>query len=291
MERPVRGFWMALFGFIRINRPFNGLLIFAAVTLGAYLASGRWDTLPFILGGISMSAISAAGYVINDIKGRRLDAITKPSRPLVSGAVRPIEATILTILLYTVGISFSLPLGINTIITALAISGLTLVYSLLLKGKGPAGNILVSGLISSAFIYGWVFAGGQIINVIFPAVLAFLINVGREILKDVEDLEGDEIFGHRTLAVVWGRKKATITAFLFFIAVCVITPIPYYLGTYDWIYLGLLVPVDLLLLYYGFRVIRSDDIALTAFTHRLIKVLMLVALVGIWMGAEGTKLA
>ena len=59
---------------------------------------------------------------------------------------------------------------------------------------------------------------------------------------------------------------------------------------YDWIYLGLLIPVDFLLLYYGFRVIRSGDIALTAYTHRLLKVLMLVALFGIWMGAEGIKL-
>jgi geranylgeranylglycerol-phosphate geranylgeranyltransferase len=290
MERPVRGFWTAVFGFVRIIRPFNGLLIFSAVVLSAYLASGRWDPILFVLGGFSISSISAAGYVVNDLKDRQLDAITKPTRPLVSGAVKPIEAIILTVILYLVGVSLSLPLGINAIITATAISGLTLVYSLLLKGKGLAGNILVSLLISSAFIYGWAFTGGTIINVLFPAVLAFLVNLGREILKDSEDLEGDEAFGYRTLPVVLGRKKSAIIAFLFFIAVCIITPIPYFLGMYDWIYLGLLVPVDFLLLYYGFRVIRSDDIVLTAFTHRLLKVLMLIALVGIWMGAEGIKL-
>jgi geranylgeranylglycerol-phosphate geranylgeranyltransferase len=67
------------------------------------------------------------------------------------------------------------------------------------------------------------------LDVLLLAVLAFLSNTGREICKGIVDIKGDRIKDVRTLAVRYGRKRASIAASIFFFLSVLLSPLPWIL--------------------------------------------------------------
>ena len=84
-------------------------------------------------------------------------------------------------------------------------------YSLSLKNSLLWGNVLVAFVGAIAFPYG-ALAAGDLGRSWIPALFAFLFHLGREIVKDIEDVAGDQIRGERTLPLAWGRTQAAVLA-------------------------------------------------------------------------------
>jgi 4-hydroxybenzoate polyprenyltransferase len=120
------------------------------------------------------------------------------------------------------------------------ISGLLWFYSTGYKKQFLIGNIIVSLLTAMTLVIVLVYernlfqpqeaAGMQAARTIFIItffyfLFAFLISMYRELVKDMEDREGDAQFDCRTIAVVWGNQRTKLAALFF--ALCIFAGVIY----------------------------------------------------------------
>ncbi|MBN2017872.1 MAG: geranylgeranylglycerol-phosphate geranylgeranyltransferase [Candidatus Cloacimonetes bacterium] len=269
--------------YIRILRPLNFLFVFIAVLFGVYYKIQAFPLLYPVLAALAAALISGGGYVINDYYDYSIDVINRNERVLPSGLISKIVAKFYALLLFTVGILISIFIR-NPWMIALAILNTLLLYFYALKGKQLHffGNLLVAFITASTFIFGS-FITGNFSNAIFVALCAFFYTFIREIVKDIEDKEGDSSTGSKTLPLIWGNKKTLIVAFLSWIGllVVIIWAYPrYYTLTFLIIILisiVLLLLLDIVILYI------TQNKKLIKFSERYMKIHMLIFLVILWV--------
>jgi geranylgeranylglycerol-phosphate geranylgeranyltransferase len=248
---------MSLLGFYRIMRPANSVVAGLAAALAYLLATG--NLVPgVILPVIIVILVTGAGNTINDYFDLSIDRINRPGRPLPSGQITPGQALWFAALLFVAGIGISLFTTPICIFFAIINSIILVTYAAKLKTTPFLGNVAVAYLSGSIFLFGGGFAGlGGLVNNIVIAVMTFLAMVAREIMKDAEDVPGDLIKGAKTLPIMYGTRKATLTAVIFSLGAVAISFYPYYRwGTW---YLAGIVPVDLIILYGAVRSARCRE--------------------------------
>jgi len=156
----------------------------------------------------STMIIAAAGYIINDYYDVKIDLINKPERVVVGRGISRRYAILLHSALSTVGIMFGLVLNWKIgVMTFFSVFMLWL-YSNTLKRMPFVGNFVVALLTSGSIAILWLlypFAGKT--NLAIYTLFAFFMTLVREIIKDMEDLKGDNTFGCKTLPIVWGLRR------------------------------------------------------------------------------------
>ncbi len=218
-----------------VVRPANVLIVVASVLLGAYL-SGALFSLRVLFACVSAGLILAAGNAMNDVCDLEIDAVNDPTRPIPSGRVTRRCASLLSLVFFLTGISLSCLLGAPGFSIAVASTLVLIFYSLWLKRRILVGNLTVSLLGSLAFVYGGVAAMNPR-GAIYPALFAFLFHLGREIVKDVEDVVGDRMGRARTLPVVLGERAGIVAASGVFGVLVLVTLLPFVTGAYGLFYL------------------------------------------------------
>jgi len=139
--------------------------------------------------------------------------------------------------------------GAALLVLALGVSILLILYDLRLKRITLWGNLAVGLAGGLAFVYGGL-AVGRPTGALIPTGFAFLFHLGREIVKDAEDISGDREAGAVTLPVRWGVRTAVAVASGTFGLLMPLTFVPFWLGLYGWLYLITVVfGVDLVLVY------------------------------------------
>ena len=181
--------------YIALIRPGNAILTAIAVIAGAFIAAGP-DIMDYqfdiIICCISAMMLVGGGNALNDYNDRESDKENHPNRPIPSGEINAGTAlnyshillgSGLVILLFSIG---------NPLVFVIALVGvLTLIaYENGLKAAGITGNIAVGFMSGAVFLY-----AGMVVNNPGPTIwmfgLAFLATISREIVKDIQDLEGD----------------------------------------------------------------------------------------------------
>ena len=175
---------------LEIIRPLNCTMSGLAAVIGAFLVTSIFAP-QILLSFIAVFLITAAGNVINDYVDLESDRINRPSRPIPSRRISRQNALIFAIILFLAGILTAVLLN-NTIclIIALVNSALLVVYSTHLQNKVLLGNLTVAYLASSTLLFGGA-AAGDITLPLLLMLLAGLATFSREIVKDLEDLQGD----------------------------------------------------------------------------------------------------
>lgn len=183
---------LELLGMMRI---LNCVMAMIGVFVGALVALGGLGgiySVHFLLALAAVFLVTGAGNVFNDYADIEADKINRPKRLIPSGAVSRNSAFTFSITLFVLG---NLCAGlINGLCLTLALinSALLILYSLFLQHKILIGNIAIGYLVGSLFLFGGaVFLNGKIWTVLVLMILAMLANIAREIVKDLEDLEGD----------------------------------------------------------------------------------------------------
>jgi geranylgeranylglycerol-phosphate geranylgeranyltransferase len=200
-REPNLRFMKALLSAITIIRPVNALMTAITVALGYWLSGSAWGLLS--LAQMILAAVCAVGYgnVVNDILDVESDRISHPNRPLPRNELSPPEAAILAFFLCSFscvnGFLVSIPHGIGTVIPLALLS----LYAFFLKATPFAGNITVSLLVAYTIVFGGL-SSPHTAKLFIPALLAFLLNLCREIIKDVQDEPGDKAAGITTTAIV-----------------------------------------------------------------------------------------
>jgi 4-hydroxybenzoate polyprenyltransferase len=165
---------------------------------------------------LSTTLTAAAGYTVNDLFDRASDRVSKPKRPLVSGAISVTNAWVFYFTLLASAFLCAFFASNTTLIFVVSLCNAALfLYAAFLKRTPLMGNILVSSMAYLSFALGNLWPHPHASFVSGFAFLAFSVTLYRELLKTNEDFEGDKQAGFKTLPVRIGLPLAEKIAFLF----------------------------------------------------------------------------
>ncbi|MDN3687079.1 geranylgeranylglycerol-phosphate geranylgeranyltransferase [Cyclobacterium jeungdonense] len=210
--------------FVKIIRPENLLMVAFAQLMTAFFLVGTTRSGEFILLDYhlyllitSTVILTGSGYMINDYYDVKIDYVNRPKAVVIGKGMKRRMVMILHTVMNLVGISLGMlvhpKIGAITFLAAF----LLWLYSNSLKRLPFIGNLTVASLTGLAiWIVGLYYQKSELL-VLTYALFAFFINLIREILKDIEDRNGDRKHGCRTLPIVLGFRKTK--QIIFFIAV------------------------------------------------------------------------
>ncbi|WKZ59920.1 MAG: geranylgeranylglycerol-phosphate geranylgeranyltransferase [Cyclobacteriaceae bacterium] len=193
----------------RLTRTWNLLILVFAQYFTAWflLKADVFTDWRLLLMCASSALIAAGGYVINDYYDVKIDLVNNPNRVVVGRSVPRRHAILLHGILSVAGIG--LAVFVSWWIVAINIFSVSLLwfYSNLLKRLPFVGNFAVALL--TGLSIGVLNILYDVFNplVIVYAVFAFFMTLVREIIKDMEDLKGDNTYGCKTIPIVWGIRK------------------------------------------------------------------------------------
>ncbi|HHE47102.1 MAG TPA: hypothetical protein ENL08_05315, partial [Bacteroidetes bacterium] len=267
-------------------RPVNLVITALTVWVGGIIAGGVEVMLngTLLCAAFAAALVAAGGNAINDAYDEDVDQLNRPDRPIPSGRLDYVSAFKLGggISIFGIIISYLLKPGLGII--ALCVALLLWVYSVSLKRTILLGNFAVGICGGLAFIFGALAvdnpAGGM-----YPALFAFLIHIGREIVKDIEDVSGDRLCGAMTLPVVAGGQHAQRVAAFMLMMLATAVFIPYWTGDFSRNYFYImLTAVDLpLMLIILFLLIGVEQRGLKRVSAAL-KLIMIAGLVALYIG-------
>lgn len=234
---------------IEILRPVNLAIVSGTIFVAGMLGKpAGWDWLLILVASASGALIAGGGNAINDYFDVRADKINRPDRPLPRGALSLERARYIWITTSAFGFVLSILLGFwDVVIAGFWVGGLYY-YSRSLKGTVVAGNIAVAFMTALAFPFGAIVCGRADLG-IYPGLFAFLANLARELLKDVQDVDGDATAGAETLPVKHGPEAGLLGASIALGVLILSTLVPFVAGVYDYRYLLLVLFVNLALAY------------------------------------------
>ena len=214
--------------YVRLIRPLNCVVMSFGVVVGASLTGlGNMYWLSLLFGAVTAFTLTGAAMAVNDYYDFDIDKINEPTRPIPSGDVSKRAALLVTAILTVVGFVSAYAVSIYCLIFAFAAWAIMVAYSTFGKRSGLTGNLLVSACVAAPFLYGSLVAVNSVMgNILLFASMAFLSNTGREIAKGIVDVQGDGTHNIKTLAVLFGERKAAFAAAGFFVFAVCLSPLP-----------------------------------------------------------------
>ncbi len=245
--------------------------------------------------------IAAAGYIINDYFDLSIDAVNKPQKVVIDRVIKRRWAIVWHWILSGVGvlISFYISYKIGSWIIALAnilVVFILWFYSTTFKKKLLTGNIIIAALTAWVIVVVYLFCGAQIslwqldtsatgarffkFTVLY-AGFAFMVSIIREVIKDIEDMEGDARYGCKTMPIVWGVPTSKVfTGVWLVVCIAGLSIVQLYAWQLGWwiisVYTIVLVILPLIYILRGLYKATSP-----AHYHQLSTIVKLVMLAGI----------
>lgn len=188
------------------------------------------ESLRFIALVFASVFIAAAGYIINDYFDQNIDQVNKPTKVVVNKIINRRWVIFWHLFLSMCGLfftSFALPIQYywHLVLANMVAIILLWFYSTTLKKKLLIGNVLISLLtawvIVILFFSKYPLHINQLLQVepqevrffrwmIIYASFAFIISLIREVIKDIEDIDGDRKYGCTTMPIVWGINASKV---------------------------------------------------------------------------------
>ncbi|TVZ23473.1 4-hydroxybenzoate polyprenyltransferase [Dokdonia sp. Hel_I_63] len=221
--------------YLKIIRPFNLFMIFIAQLILKLSLSYLRDVgtqlsfLEFATLSLATLCIAAAGYIHNDIVDLKADRINKPNEVYVVDNISTRNAYAYCISLWSLGVLLgiysSFILGHwDYSLLFIGVSVALYAYNSYLQRIPILGNVVTSGLVAFSLVIIWLFEARALelsgveymltkeghTLFTFVVVLAFMINVLRELVKDVQDINGDYAMEYRTLPIIIGSKRTML---------------------------------------------------------------------------------
>ena len=233
--------------FLNLVRWKNLLILFATLFITAFLTLQPYFNFTiFAFYAASVIFIAAAGYALNDFFDVEIDAINKPEK-LIAGKLIPLKyVLIFAVILYILGIVSALLLSnlmhqwISFVILLFA-AMVTISYASFFKKKLIWGNVAVAFTAAAPVLLPWIFvkilsgnySENRFLNHVITAtfIFAWLMHFAREIVKDIEDINGDKELNCRSIPIVF-NQKTTIIAIRILISITVLISIAVALALY-----------------------------------------------------------
>jgi len=206
----------------------NSVMVGIAVIIGEIVSiRGYPSSSNLMFGFLTGFFISISSMILNDYFDVNVDKINSPDRPIPSGRVSKRNALGLGLMIGLLGIFSSLFLTQLNVIIAILFWAIAILYDWKGKKIGILGNSMVSMSVAIPYIFG----AAALSKTLDPVILtffcmSFLANLGREITKDILDIEGDKTIDAKTLAITRGPRFASLISGLLLILAILFSPIP-----------------------------------------------------------------
>ena len=276
--------------YIEILRPGNAIM--GAITIVLIAIIDHSISIALLLAMLAVFFETAAGNVINDYFDYNIDLINKPERPLPSGRISRKTGRNYGYLLFILGtvcgflISYLTNNWIPFIIVLIA-DVILYLYAYKLKATPLIGNLTVGFMTGFGFVF-----GGFTINTpsiittsIFLGFFAFVMTTARELVKDIEDMEGDKSENAKTLPILFGEKITAALATVLIIVDCVLCPLLYFYHIFFFFYLVIIAIAVAMFIYSAILIIKSQDRQTAAKVSKYLKIGMLIAFVAFVFGS------
>lgn len=266
--------------YLRLFRLGNGVMGVFGLLIGAFISAGldiAEHAQDLAIASVLVLIFIAGGNSLNDYVDRELDKIGHPDRPLPRGEIPPRRALHLGVGSLVIACLLSLLIGSPSVtVLVVAAAAMMIAYEVYLKQRGAIGNLAISILTGMLFLMGGAVTG-DVQKTIVIALMAMLVSIGREIAKDIEDMDSD--LGRRvTLPMRIGVGKTASIGAVFFIAGPVLSIYPLIAGMFGMLY-GIVLVADAMFIYCACLLFtdahRSQKVA---------KYAMLIALVAFILG-------
>ena len=276
--------------YIEILRPGNALMGAISIILIAII--DKTISIPIVLAMIAVFFETAAGNVINDYFDYNIDLVNKPERPIPSGRISLKNGRNYAYILFLAGticgflISYLTGNWIPFAIVLIADVVLYL-YAYKLKATPLIGNLAVGFMTGFGFVFGGFTINNPniVMTSIFLGFFAFVMTTAREIIKDIEDVEGDKKDGARTLPILIGKKTPAILATVLIIIDCALCPLLYIYHIFGVLYLVVIAIAVIIFIYSAILIMKSQEESVAHKSSKLLKIGMLIAFLSFALGS------
>lgn len=192
---------------LKMLRPGNMLIAVITLASGFFISSVSLFQIHFLIDAFALAAAVGFGNIHNDILDIATDQINKPNRPLPSGKVSERTAKICMKILATLSVVLGFMISLTHAAFFILLLALLFFYNSQLKLIAGVKNLAVALLCVSPLFLSYI--DGKNMRILFPlAAFAFLLTFVRELLKDLEDMDGDRATNIQTLPLVIGIEPS-----------------------------------------------------------------------------------
>ena len=265
--------------FLQLFRVGNAVMGVIGVLAASFMAAGfdiADECVNLMISAVVVFVFICGGNALNDYIDYEIDKTAHPERPIPSGMIERDVALYAGFLMLLGSVVISLfTEDIECIVIVVIATILMVLYETCLKQRGFIGNVTIAILTGMMFLLGGAVVGSVMDNMIVAA-MASLVSVGREITKDIEDMDSDE--GRKTLPMKIGVRNASILACVFYIAGPILSIQPMIVGTYGVLYYTVII-ADIMFLICAAYVFKDPHKS-----QKLAKMAMFVALISFILG-------
>ena len=292
-----------MISFFQLIRYKNLLMVLLTMILTKYalinsfISDPSLTSIDFIILSLSILFITAGGYIINDLYDIEADTINKPLKVYISKSISKKNAWFIYLLSSTLGVSLGIYLSIikNIDFLSFYFFGTTLLlflYSVLLKKQVFIVNLCIYLLVTLPIYLLYKFDSNNItisnilqyfflsIAVFYYMFFAFLTTMIREIIKDIEDINGDYIVKLKTLPILIGKTRArnisiflsvVLLLFLFLVSSNYFISKKYFLGT-------IMLMISIILVHFIFKSWNASTKKQFHYLSNLMKLIMFIGI-------------
>jgi geranylgeranylglycerol-phosphate geranylgeranyltransferase len=266
--------------FLELIRPLTAVLGLTGACVGGILGGVQFFSIDLLLAMVIVFLMIAGANAFNDYFDRDIDKIAHPYRPIPSGKLSPREGLLFAYSCFFISLLLSFVINFINFGIVIVSIGLLILYEKYFKEVGFMGNVVIAFLSGMALVFGGA-AVGQAHQALILALMAFLIMLGREILKDVQDVEAD-ILKRVTLPMKLGRQNAFYIGSALIVISIVLIPIPVWLNILSLWYLIVIMPASLVFFYALF--LAFQDLKNIGVTVDILRIGSGFALIGFIVG-------
>lgn len=277
LKRFLKAYWELL-------RLEHGIMYGLGVLIGIFLGGGAGIEI-LILGFLTAVFLQASAFAMNDYIDYEVDLANKRiDRPLVRGELSKKTALALSIIFFPLGLLSAFLISLKAFLFAFVVTILAYLYNAKLKELGFVGNAYVAFTMCAPFIFGGIISKFNS-TIILLSLIAFLSGIGREIMKGIEDVEGDALRNVRSIARIYGVKTAVLLSSIFFVLAVFLSLLPPLL-IQEYADLKYIIPVavtDVILISVAFRLPKQSK-SISKFRKETL-LAMVFGLIGFLAGA------
>ena len=261
-------------------RGYNVTLSGISVLIASYLLDSFFLYKTLEASILVMSAM-ALGNIMNDFLDIESDKINHPNRVLASNKLTANDAIFLFLLVAIILLYFSTYLSLKALLFLyLLILPLLFSYNLYLKKLPVIGNLIVSLLLGSIFLFTELSLLNSIESLLVPFFLVSVFSFVREMIKDMQDYTGDMHAGMYTLPIIVGKKKMNFIILCSLLILIILLIFPFIFWDYNFKYLLLLlIFIEIPLIYSLILLIKYPSKKTYGLLANLLKVLTLGGLI------------
>jgi geranylgeranylglycerol-phosphate geranylgeranyltransferase len=276
-----------------LTRLEHGIIYAVSLMVGLTIAYHKLPDDPnlVIAGVIAVVTAEMGAFALNDYFDVEVDRKNnRTDRPIIRGAISRQEALLITVMTFVVSVVAGYFMGnFGALVVLVVLIAFGILYDYKLKEYGVLGNIYIAFTMAAPFLFSsMLFNNSQVLLVL--SVIAFLVGLGREIMKGIMDVEGDALRDVKTVARVYGTNTAKYVAVALYMIALLLAPVPFIFNIDPAFYGNLYYAIPaaiaaLVLLWICVDLLRSHDRKAISRARKTTLLGLLIALVAFLAGA------